>query len=78
VGPYIPYDLPQKKGETCAKFGGDRFRNVDLYKVQTNKHRRTKTISSLYIQVRLEEKSFVIMLSIFGSIYGILSVTKVT
>ena len=21
VGPYIPYDLLQTKGETCAKFG---------------------------------------------------------
>jgi len=35
-GPYIPYGLFQTKGETCAKFGSDRFRNVDLYKVQTN------------------------------------------
>ena len=36
-GPYIPYDLLQTKGETCAKFGSDRFRNVDLYKFHTNK-----------------------------------------
>jgi hypothetical protein len=38
VGPYIPYGLFQTKGETCAKFGSDRCRNVDLYKVQTNIH----------------------------------------
>jgi len=37
VGPYIPYGLFQTTGEMCAKFGSDRFRNVDLYKVQTNK-----------------------------------------
>jgi len=37
VGTYIPYDLLQTKGETCAKFGSDRFRNVDLYKFHTNK-----------------------------------------
>jgi len=56
VGPYIPYDLLQTKGETCAKFGWDRFRNVDLYKVQTNKQtnkKRKKTISSLYIRFQL-------------------------
>jgi len=35
VGPYIPYGLFQTTGEMCAKFGSDRFRNVDLYKVQT-------------------------------------------
>jgi len=57
VGPYIPYDLLQTKGETCAKFGWDRFRNVDLYKVQkkieTNKQKRTKkNISSLYIRYK--------------------------
>jgi len=44
VGPYIPYDLLQTKGETCAKFGLDQFRNVDFYKFHTNKH------SSLYIR----------------------------
>ena len=38
MGPYIPYGLFQTTGETCAKFGSDRFRNVDLYKdLQTNK-----------------------------------------
>jgi len=36
VGPYIPYDL-QTKGEMCAKFGSDRFRNVDLYMFHTKK-----------------------------------------
>ena len=35
MGPYIPYGLFQTTGKTCAKFGSDRFRNVDLYKVQT-------------------------------------------
>jgi len=37
VGPYIPYGLFQTTGEMCAKFGSDQFRNVGLYKVQTNK-----------------------------------------
>jgi len=36
VGPYMPYGLFETTGEMCAKFGSDRFRNVDLYKVQTN------------------------------------------
>jgi hypothetical protein len=36
-GPYIPYDLLQTKGETCVKFGSDRFRNVDFCKFHTNK-----------------------------------------
>jgi hypothetical protein len=36
VGPYIPYGLFQTTGEMCAKFGSDRFRNVNLYMVQTN------------------------------------------
>ena len=43
VGPYIPYDLLQTKGETCAKFGWDRCRNVDLHKVQTNKQTNLQT-----------------------------------
>jgi hypothetical protein len=38
VDPYIPYGLFQTTGVTCAKFGCDRFRNVDLYKLQTNKY----------------------------------------
>jgi len=38
VGLYIPYGLFQTTGEMCAKFGSDRFRNVDLYTVQTNIH----------------------------------------
>ena len=42
MGPYVSYGLFQTTGETCAKFGSDRFRNVVLYKVQTKKH------SSLY------------------------------
>jgi hypothetical protein len=36
-GPYIPYGPFQTKGETCAKFDLDRFRNVNLYKLHTNK-----------------------------------------
>ena len=53
VGPYIPYDLPQTKGVTCAKFGSDRSRNVDLYKFHTNKqtNKQTNKHSSLYIRL---------------------------
>jgi hypothetical protein len=36
VGPYVSYGLFQTTRETCAKFGSDRFINVNLYKVQTN------------------------------------------
>ena len=32
----MTYGLFQTTGEMCAKFGSERFRNVDLYKVQTN------------------------------------------
>ena len=32
MGPYIPYGLFQTTGETCAKFGSDRFRNEKLRK----------------------------------------------
>jgi len=49
-GPYIPYDVLQTKREKCAKFGWDRLRNVDLYKVQTNKHEQ-KNISALYVRL---------------------------
>jgi hypothetical protein len=42
VGPYIPYNILQTKGEMCANFGWDWFRNVDLYKFHTNKQKRTK------------------------------------
>jgi len=45
-GPYIPYGLFQTKGEMCAKFGSDRFRNVNLYKFHTYK----ETNIHLYIQ----------------------------
>jgi hypothetical protein len=41
LGPYIPYGLFQTKGELCAKLGSDWFRNVNLYKVQTNTHKLT-------------------------------------
>jgi len=57
VDPYIPYDLLQTKGETCAKFGWDRFRNVDLYKVQkrwkqTNAQTKTNKKNSSYLCIR--------------------------
>jgi hypothetical protein len=45
-GPYIPCGLFQTKGEMCAKFVSDWFRNVELYKVksikQTKKQKRKK------------------------------------
>ena len=46
-GPYIPYGLFQTKREMCAKFGSDRFRNVDLYKVQTNKQTNKQTNTNI-------------------------------
>jgi len=55
VGPYIPYGLLQITGEMCAKFGSDRFRNVDLYKVETNIH------SSLYVRYRVRQKYLMIL-----------------
>jgi len=48
VGPYIPYGLFQTTGKTCAKFGSDRFRNVDLYKVQTNIETNKQTFIFIY------------------------------
>jgi len=69
VGPYIPYDLLQTKGETCAKFSGDRFRNVDLYDVQTNKNEQ-KAVSSLYIRLHLFYTK-IIKLLIFNTLYAI-------
>jgi len=55
VGPYIPYDLLQTKGETSAKFNGDRFRNVDFYRVQTQEadKKEQKAISALYIYKKI-------------------------
>jgi len=51
VGPHIR--PPPDEGEACSKYGWDRFRNVDLYKVQTNKQtnktKKKKPILSLYI-----------------------------
>jgi hypothetical protein len=41
LGLYIPYGLFQTKGEMCATFCSDWFRNVNLYKVQTNAHTQT-------------------------------------
>jgi hypothetical protein len=43
-GPYIPYGLFQTKGETCAKFGLDWFRNVNLYKF----HKYKQTFIFIY------------------------------
>ena len=43
-GSIVPYGLLQTKGEICAKFGLDRFRIVNLYKVQTN----IQTFSFIY------------------------------
>ena len=40
----VPYGLFHTKGEMCAKFGWDRFRNVNLYKFHTYNH------SALYIR----------------------------
>jgi hypothetical protein len=45
----MPYGLFQTTGEMCAKFGSDRFRNVDLYKVQTNIQTSKQTNLYLYI-----------------------------
>jgi hypothetical protein len=36
-------------GVMCAKFGSDRFKNVDLYKVQTNIQTNKQTNIHLYI-----------------------------
>jgi hypothetical protein len=51
-GPYIPYGLFQTKGETCAKFDSDRFRNVNLYKfhtyLKTNKNELKKPFQYRY------------------------------
>jgi len=45
-----PTTSSRRKGEMCAKFGWDRFRNVDLYKFHTKNKNEQKTISSLYIR----------------------------
>jgi hypothetical protein len=42
-GPCILYGLFQTKGKTCTKFGSDRFINVVLYEVQTNKETKANT-----------------------------------
>jgi len=60
-----PYGLFQTKGETCAKFGSDRFRNVNLCKFHTyipaNKH------SCLYIRYCCITKISKIIKLLFGS-----------
>jgi hypothetical protein len=57
LGPYIPYDLLQTKGETCVKFGSDRFRNVDLYKFHTNKQ-TFNFIYKIYINTNTQPPKF--------------------
>jgi hypothetical protein len=48
-GSVIPYGLFQAKGEMCAMFGSDLFRNVHLYKVQTHTHTHRQTNIQVYI-----------------------------
>jgi hypothetical protein len=43
--------LPDQGGDMCAKFGSHWFRNVNLYKVQTNTHTHKLTFSFIYISV---------------------------
>jgi hypothetical protein len=47
LGPYITFRLFQSKGEMCAKFGSDSFRNVNLYKVQTHKYKKLRFIHKI-------------------------------
>jgi uncharacterized protein YutD len=49
---YITYNLLQAKENACANFGGDRFRKVDLYKVQTQEADKNeqKAILTSYIR----------------------------
>jgi len=42
---------PPDEGETCAKFDSDRFRNVDLYKVQTKTNKKPFFLYILYIYI---------------------------
>ena len=68
-GPYIPYGLFQTKRETCAKFGSDRFRNVNLYEFHTNKQTNIFIYKILaYIQhngeVSLKKKLEVAVISV--------------
>jgi hypothetical protein len=51
VDPNIPYGLFQTKGEMCAKFGSDWFKNVNLYKVQTNTHTHTHTQTNIQLYI---------------------------
>ena len=51
MGPYIPYGLFQTEGETCAKFGSDRFRNVNLYKF----HAYKQTFIFIYDILKFDE-----------------------
>jgi hypothetical protein len=58
LGPYIPYCLYQTKEETCAKFGSDRFRNVNLYKFRTYIHTNKQTNKPLYIRFDIVTSRF--------------------
>jgi hypothetical protein len=44
------------KGKMCAKFGSDWFRNVNLYKVQTNKQTNTHKLTFSFIHKILPYK----------------------
>jgi hypothetical protein len=52
VGPYITYKLLPAKGKACANFGGDRFRKVVLYKVQTQEADKNKQKAILTLHTR--------------------------
>jgi len=62
LGPYKPYGLFQTKGEMCAKFGWDRFRNVNLYKVQKN----LQTFSFIYKKMKCFRFLLVSLLLVTG------------
>jgi len=70
VGPYIPYGLFQTTGEMCAKSGSDQFRNVDLYKVQTNK----QTFIFIY---KIYKKFIYIYIYIYTHIYMNIFIYKI-
>ena len=53
----MPYGLFQTTGETCAKFGSDRFRNVDLYKVHTHTHAHTRTCACTHVHMHIRTRT---------------------
>jgi hypothetical protein len=60
-GPYILYGLFQTKGETCAEFGLDRFRNVNLYKFHTYIHINKQTFIFIYKIVILKKYVYLLV-----------------